>query len=351
MIPQLYSADALGYPLQRIGGLYQTQSCTVTREINGEYALDLILPVNAAHWQDLHQGAVIEAIVDAESAAKRFVIASIRRDLGGSISVYAQHESYRYNSVMVAPFLNGGILRGAQWAFLQAASHVVNAPAGLQMNYALTSAATGSPHLLKPVSLRAYLLDKLVKDWGGEIQFEGDSISWVDAIGEDRGARIVYGGNLLKLSTRQEAQGFETAIYPYFGEAGSDTKPLVEIPGKILQYSTAASAPIAKVIAVDFTREFETVPTPEELLAEAQRYAEQNAVAAMPLGLDLSHVDQRGSVPIRLGDTVLIKCDHFALNEKRRVRKMVFDVLLERVERVELGDALSTFAGAMLNLK
>lgn len=348
MIPQLYSGDTLGYPVRRIGGLYQATECLATSEINGEFSLTLKMPVSAAHWENLTRGAVIKAVKDSVSEPENFVIASIGEELDGLISVYAQHESYRYNSVMVSPFLNGGVRRGAQWAYEQAEAHLVNAPAGLTMAYHLSSTALGKPHLLTPTSLRKYLIETLVPDWGGEIVFSGDDIDWVDGIGQDRGARIVYGSNLLTLQIQLSEQDFETGIYPYYGRAGDAQKPLVTIQGDILDYGV--SAPITKIIPVDLTSRFESTPTQTELLEEAQRYKNKHKRTTLPQSLALESVRRIGSAPICLGDAVLCICDQLGQHQKHRVRKLVYDVLNEREQSIDIGDEQSTFAKTILGL-
>lgn len=346
MIPQLYYLNGEGSADSRIGGLHQALTCRTIQEINGEYALELTMPIGAEYWESLELGNGIQAKPDVLTDPQMFTIEHRRRATGGLIEVYAVHQSYRFNSVMVTPFLNNGVLRSAKWAFGQARANAVNPPSGLAMTYSRSIDPTGGPHLLKPASLRSYLLEDLAPNWGGEFRFDGLTVEWLDEIGTNRGARISYGGNLLSLEEEQ-AQEYESGIYPYYGEAGSTDRPLVEIPGKILMYPI--TAPLRKIIPMDTTSWFEAQPSPAQLLAEAQRYAAARSASLTDQSLTIEKVWQKGEKPICVGDTVNVLYTKFGIQEDRRAKRMIFDVLKERVETIELGEKRSTLASNILN--
>lgn len=348
MIPQLYTLNSSGGPSIRIGALHQALTCEVTQEINGEYALTLTLPINADHWSSLVLGNGIKAIPQPGADPQMFTIQSRRRSIGGVIEVYAVHQSYIYNSVMVSPFLNGGVSRSASWALYAARDNAVGAPSGMSVGYHRAANPTGSPHLLTPCSLRSYLLEDLAVNWGGEFRFTGLSVAWVDALGSDRGARIAYGGNLLALE-EELTQEYESGIYPFYGEAGSADRPLVEISGKVYNYP-GVTLPLKKIVPVDMTDRFELTPTAEQLLDETTRYAAARILNRATQALTVQKVLQKGEKPIWLGDTIEILFDKFGIRQKRRVKRMIFDVLKERVKTVELGEMPSTLASTILGI-
>lgn len=349
MIPQLYTADSNGYPIARIGGLYEAESCVVVQEINGEYALNLSMPLGAKHASEMLQGYVIQATVDALwTTPQKFVIVSVEKELDGYANVYATHESYRFNSAMLSPFLNGNQTCNAEWAIQQVREHLVNAPYNTRISFELTNTALGFPHLTTPRSLRSYLLESLIPEFGGEVIWEADnSIRWVDQRGLDNGAKIVYRGNLLSISVEQQETEYETGIYPFYGEYGDADKPLVEIVGKILDYNLTFPR-ITKIIPVDLTDKFESTPTPAQLLTAANNYKAQNKKEVLPSALVVERFEQKNDVPIQLGDTVEVQCEPVGTAEKRRVRKMEWDVIHERIVSMEVGDPLSTFAATIL---
>lgn len=349
MIPQLYTADRNGYPIDRVGGLFEADACLVTQEINGEYALNLSMPIGAKHSGELIQGYVIKSTVDRMGdIPQNFVITSSQRELDGHISVYATHESYRFNSAMISPFLNGNQSRSAAWAIQQVRNNLVNAPSNMQISVEITNTDLGNPHLTTPKSFRSYLLEELIPEFGGEVIWEAsNSVRWVNRRGLDNGAKIVYRGNLLSLTVEQQETEYETGIYPFYGVKGDANKPLVEIVGKILDYGLALPR-ITKIIPVDLTSRFESIPTQAQLLAAAQLYKAQNAKALLPSALAVERFEQKNDIPIQLGDTVEILCEPVGVAEKRRVRKMVWDALNEKITSLEVGDPLSTFASTIL---
>ena len=65
MIPQLFYLDGEGSADSRIGGLHQALTCQVIQEVNGEFAINLTMPIGAEHWEDLNLGNGIQVKPDA----------------------------------------------------------------------------------------------------------------------------------------------------------------------------------------------------------------------------------------------------------------------------------------------
>lgn len=349
MIPQLYTADAVGRPLTRIGGIHQATRCDVVQEINGAWTLELEAPVGCDHFARIAQGNVIEARVDPTAGrVQPFLIKDVQRALSGrAVSVQAEHISYHYNNVMLAPFLNGGVRRSAQWAWstwISAAANNVQA----QQLYRATIAETGAPHVLTPMSARAYMMEQLVPAYGGELLFDGLNVSWVDSIGQDRGARIVYASNMVSCDAAYQDQEIVTAIYPYYGSQGDENRPFVELPEKVL--NVGIQAPFQRVLPVDLSGEFEQTPTEAQLRTAAQAWIAANRKSALPPSITVEAVDLPGSVPIYTGDVVTVYFQAFGISEARKVQSTTYDVLRERTSSITVGAKRQTFVKTILNL-
>lgn len=349
MIPQLYTADAVGRPMTRIGGIHQATRCEVVQEVNGAWTLELEAPTGCDHFARIAQGNVIEARVDPNrERVEDFLIKTVNRSLTGrAVTVQAEHISYHYNNIMLAPFLNGGTRRSAQWAWDAWKSAAINNVQAQQL-YRATISATGAPHVLTPISARAYMMEQLVAAYGGELYWSGLNVDWMDSIGQNRGAKIVYASNMVSCDVDYEDQGIITAIYPFYGSQGDENRPFVQLTERILDIGIAA--PFQNVIPVDLSSEFEETPTEAQLRTAAQAWIAANRQSILPPSITVEAVDLPGGIPIFTGDTVNIYFQAFGISEGRKVQSTTFDVLRERTISITAGAKRQTFARTILDL-
>jgi phage-related protein len=190
------------------------------------------------------------------------------------------------------------------------------------------------------------LFEDLAGEFGGEYDFDGYNITWVDALGQDRGAVVKYGINLLDLEVENVLDGYESGIYPFWGEAGSTDRPLVEIADKILYYSTPGYYPMQIIRPVDMSEYFETQPTPTDLAIRARGYERTHTKLTPPRAFTIHRIKRQGDVPIDLGDTIRITHRKWSTNEQVRVVGLTLDALRGKVRDLEVGAGKAT----LLNL-
>ena len=347
---QLYNADARGVTGTRICPLPDVTEAVVRREINGEYSLSSTLSRGARHENEIQIGRAIKAAVNEAGTEQTFIIKRRTRSLTGGISVYAEHQSYLYNGLILGAgdaIENGqprivflGIRKAAVPDITDISTWTYSRSSSLRAKF---------PCRDGPITVMAGLKDHLVGNAGGELIFDGFNVEYVDAMGSDNGAYYSYGINLTELESEDILDGYASGIYPFWGRKGDADRPLTILTDPVLPYS--GTFPLQVIIPVDLTDKFDAQPSQAQLLAAAQEYAALNTPTGVPISLNASRVKISSEVPVDLGDTVTVICTPWGLTQQTRIQALNFDALRGRVIDVELGTVNPGFAGAVKNMK
>lgn len=347
---QLYNADARGVTGTRICPLPDVTEAVVRREINGEYSLSSTLSRGARHENEIQIGRAIKAAVNEAGTEQTFIIKRRTRSLTGGISVYAEHQSYLYNGLILGAgdaIENGqprivflGIRKAAVPDITDISTWTYSRSSSLRAKF---------PCRDGPITVMAGLKDHLVGNAGGELIFDGFDVEYVDAMGADKGAFYRYGVNLTELESEDILDGYASGIYPFWGRKGDADRPLTILTDPVLPYS--GTFPLQVIIPVDLTDKFDAQPSQAQLLAAAQEYAALNTPTGVPISLNASRVKISSEVPVDLGDTVTVICTPWGLTQQTRIQALNFDALRGRVIDVELGTVNPGFAGAVKNMK
>ena len=352
-ILQLYNADAIGVAGTRICALSECSEATVRREINGAYYLEFKMPAGAQFENEIRVGRAVKSTVNENKGTAYFIIKKRRRTLSGGMSVYAEHQSYYYDSVI----LRGGGASAAATSSLVFNQDVNSTHPSVSGLGTFTNSLTGkttitkaTPLVSSPTTLRADLLGRLVKTFGGEYSFKGFNISWLDRVGYNRGAVYRYGVNLTDMESEDVLDGYASGIFPYWGSLDPRTNTgIVTIDSWTLDYP--GTYPLQVYKPVDFTKQFETQPTPAQLLAAAQEYVAKNAPSGIPVSIKASRARIEGDVIVGLGDTVTIINTPWGINQQTRIFALNFDPLRDITRDVEFGTVNTGFAGAVKDMK
>lgn len=347
---QLYNADARGVTGTRICPLPDVTEAVVRREINGEYSLSSTLSRGARHENEIQIGRAIKAAVNEAGTEQTFIIKRRTRSLTGGISVYAEHQSYLYNGLILGAgdaIENGqprivflGIRKAAVPDITDISTWTYSRSSSLRAKF---------PCRDGPITVMAGLKDHLVGNAGGELIFDGFNVEYVDAMGSDNGAHYSYGINLTELESEDILDGYASGIYPFWGRKGDADRPLTILTDPVLPYS--GTFPLQVIIPVDLTDKFDAQPSQAQLLAAAQEYAALNTPTGVPISLNASRVKISSEVPVDLGDTVTVICTPWGLTQQTRIQALNFDALRGRVIDVELGTVNPGFAGAVKKMK
>lgn len=348
MKPILFPSTATEFNTQGLGVLTDAISCTVTEERNGAFELMMQYPDTGVHFDEITDRCIIYAIPSPYRAPQPFRIYRITRPMDGIIMVYAQHITYDLSGVPLNPFT------------------AINAPdalSKLSLNAAVDSpftfwtdkATAASFAVSTPSSTRSVLggsSGSILDVYGGEYEWDGFTVRLYGHRGYDNGVVISYGKNLTDIEQDRNISNVATGIYPYWTNAEG---ALVTCDPKIV--NAPGTYDFTRVVPVDFSNDFETQPTPEQLQARAEKYVEDNKIGIPKTSITASFV-QLEQFPeyedlallekCDLCDTVTIRYPRLGVEAKAEIVKIETDVLLERYNSVEIGDVRTNIADTIV---
>lgn len=350
MKPILYPAAETEFVSQGLGVLSDAISCTVTEERNGLYELEMEYPIDGQHFPDLTDRCLIFAIPSPYRNPQPFRIYRTTKPINGKCTIYARHIRYDLAGVPVKPF---------------SASNAPGAMAGLQTNAAIsnpftfwTNKTTAANFSAAVPSATSSLLGgqtgSILDVYGGEYEFDKFAVKLYDQRGQDNGVTIRYGKNMTDLEQDRNIYNVATGIYPYWQAADGSTlvtcdPAIVPAPG---------TYDFEKVVPVDFSQDFQDAPTPEQLLERAQTYVQSNNIGVPTVSLTVSFVQLEQTEQYKnlallekcdLCDTVTVQYEKLGVSAKAKIVKIVTNVLLERYDSVEIGEARTNIADTIAN--
>lgn len=335
-----------------MGVLRDAVSCTVTEERNGAFELEMIYPITGQHYSSLALRGLILAKPNPYSEAQYFRIYKISRPIGGQVTVNAQHISYDLSGVPGGPCkaLN------AVDALQQLKSH-----AAVNCDYSFwTDIQTVADFAVTvPGSLRSLLggVEGSVLDvYGGEYEWDNTTVKLHSQRGTDRGVTIRYGKNLTDLTQEESCAEVYTGVYPYWVDSDGN---VTQITGNPVVNVPDGSYDFERVLTLDVSQDIKEQPTAAQLRQAALDYISANKVGVPKVSLTLSfaqleqtaeYADMSLLERVCLCDTVHVQFAKLGVSADARCIKTVYDVLLERYDSVELGDARSSLANTVADM-
>lgn len=344
MKPILFPSTATEFKTQGLGALSDAISCYVTEERNGEYELEMEYPVDGIHFSEIAKRCILLAIPSPYRLPQPFRIYRITKPLNGVCTIYAQHISYDLSTTPLNPFT------------------AANAPAamnGLSVNAAIPSefafwtdkATVANFAVTVPSKTRSVLggqTGSILDVYGGEYEWDGFTVKLHNQRGNDGGVVIRYGKNLTDLQQEENISNVLTGIYPYWTDTDGN---LVVCDPKIV--NAPGTYDFQAVDPVDFSQDFDEQPTPAQLQARAESYVQANNIGIPVVSISVSFVQLEQTEEYKdlallekcdLCDTVTVQFEKLGVNAKAKIVKIVTDVLLERYDSVEIGDARTNIA-------
>lgn len=348
MNPILFDKNTTDFSTNGIGRLSDAVSCIVTEERNGSYELEMTYPVTGHFYKDIRYSNIIFAIPADGEKEQAFRIYKVSKPINGVVTVNAEHISYQLSYIPVSPFK---------------AQNVSGALEGLKNNAAeycpftfWTDKTTEAAfEVTEPVSLRSRLggvQGSILDVYGGEYKWDMYTVRLYNKRGNDNGVTIRYGKNLIDLKQEETIENTITGIYPYW--KGSES--MVTLPEKTVSAENAGNYPYKRTIPVDFSSNFDEVPTVEELRAAAKAYIKNNQIGIPSVSISVKfqplwNTDEYKNVAplerVKMCDTITVIYEELGVNAKAEVNKTQYDVLLERYKVIELGDARSNLAATI----
>lgn len=346
--PILFSSTETAFLSNGIGVLPDAATCKVTEVRNGSFELAMTYPVTGIHYVDIEKRSIILARPNTADDPQPFRVYKISKPMRGIVTVNARHISYDLAGVPVGPFT---------------AASPADALAGFQ-TYALTAnpftlstdivPESGGFAVDVPSSVRSWLAGKegsLVDVWGGEWYFDHFNAYLLASRGQNRGVEIRYGKNMIDLQQEENCEEVYTGIAAFWKETKNDVTTVVQTSPVILETETPHD--FTHILPLDLTGEFKQKPSVADLTAKADEYLTENPIDIPKVSLEVSFAQLAASTgyegrahmeDVRLCDTVSVYFQRLGVAATAKCIEVEYNVLLDRIESIKLGDAKQTLA-------
>ena len=344
--PILYSETETEYRTQGLGVLSDAITCKATEERNASYDLEMMYPVTGIHYDKIQLSCQILATPAYSETPQPFRIRKISKPIGGKVTVYADHDSYRLSYIPVMPFKASSCAEALQGLVDHAAE---DCP---YMVYTDKS-VTAEYNQTEPASFRSRLAGtsgSILDLYGpGDFKFDRHKISFLAHRGEDRGVVIEYGKNLIDLKQEESIENTVTGIVPFW-KSSDKNATVVTLPEKVVESSNVDKFPFKRTIVHDFSSDFQDQPTVDQLREKAESYVKSSLAGVPSVDLNVSFVNladteeykDLASERISLCDTVTVRFAKLGVDTKARVVKTEWNVLADRYESISLSSSGST---------
>lgn len=319
-------------------GQIQPLSCVVTEELNGIYELDFTVNVNDRHYADLKNSGLVKVTV-GDGSEQIFRIYKIDEPINMISSVHCQHITYDLSKVVVKPFTaTGAVNIKNQLVANMLGSYPFSTWTDISNT---TSTFTNDIPRYFRECLGGYegsVLDVLRPEY----EWDNLTVKLHARRGSDNGVRISYGKNLIDYSQEQNNENVYDGVYGY--------AVVDEVTYKADSYFNKTGATYPRILNVDFSSDYESgqVPTSAELLQKATTYAQNNSIEVPSINIKIEFVplwqteEYKNILPLErvsLGDTVHVYFDKLNVEASSRVIKTEWNVLTNKYDSIELGDA------------
>lgn len=370
MKPILYRWNENEFTTNGLGRLADAVRCTVTEARNGVYELEMQYPIDGQRFSSIELDMLIYARHSDATDLQPFRIYRISKPLNGIVTINARHISYDLNKITVRPFTADAIgeaLNGLR-------SYALNT---CPFSFATDKTTTGRFSVTTPATIRSLLggSEGSILDvyGGGEYEFDKFLVRLHTARGTDSGVTIRYGKNLLDLMHVHDAEKVYNGVAPYW-ESGDTVVTLPEgaiyIDAQVYdayrnearviytnQNGVEYEGPLndLKVVPLDLSQEFDEAPTAAQLREKAAAYlSAANRAPTESVKVNFVQLWQteeyKNVAPLqraKLCDVVTVIYTKLGVKVSAKVVKTVYNVLLERYDSMEIGDAKSTLASTL----
>lgn len=357
MIPILYEKTETTFTSNGLGRLSDCIRCIVTEGRNDIYEAEFDYPVNGVHFEDIQIGRIISCTHDEQGDTQPFDIYAKSEPINGVVTFRAHHISYRLNEITVKPFTAGSCAEALSKIDSQS---VTTNPFTFWTNKSVTATLMSET----PRKARAMLggeENSILDIYGtGEYEFDKFDVKLYLHRGQDTNVSIRYGKNLVEFNNDEDASGVYTAIVPYW--LGSETvgdesvTVLVTLPEWFLTSGHTIPSGREVIVPMDLSGEFSEKPSVSDLRTRAQsRLASSDGwlpnqtvrINFVQLWQTEEYKEYAPLQRLKLCDTCGVFVPMYNMSLRAKVIKVVYNVLLDRYDSMDLGDKPTTYAAAI----
>lgn len=357
MIPILYDRTETSFTSNGLGRLSSCIRCIVTEGRNEVYECEFDYPVTGVLFSEIEEGRIIACTHDEQGDIQPFDIYGRSEPINGVVTFYAHHISYRQNEIVVKPFEAGS----ATEAIAKIKSQSVNTnPFTYWTNKSVTASFTSEA----PKNARDLLMGEegsMLDVFGtGEYEFDKFNVKLYLHRGQNTNVSIRYGKNLADFQNEYDVSEAYTAVVPYWLGEVSDgeesVQTLVMLPELFISSGHSVPSGREVVVPMDLSDEFEDAPTVSELRSTAtSRLNSSDAWEAnQTVTVDFVQLWQTEEYKeyaplqrLKLCDTCGVFVPMYDTALRAKVIKVVYNVLLDRYDEMELGDKPTSYAAVL----
>lgn len=391
MIPILYDAQATNLGTNGIGRLSECTSCLVTEERNGDYTLELRYPVTGKLFPYLTVDAIIGAKPNRETEVDHFRIISIYAESMDTVVVTARQvalEAMRNNVYLGRPgyefgYSNLGDAADDLWKYDSALTNRVpgaNDPAVFPSLSFYSDITAADSNNLPPtafafqwnnvlIGIEGSFIDKC----GGELKYNGYSVSILRQRGDNYGVRLSYGKNITGIQQQTDFSDTYDGFIPFITLSEPYERNVIVAqhttsdPYKdMIVYSDARglyahnriqALDCNGVMVVDSMGEVDYDATYTACVNYIQQHPEWSlpdvttTVQFVPLGQTEEYRHLAEFESLDLCDTVQVYFPSLGVNKSAKVVKAVYNTLREKYDSLEIGTLKQTLAQTIKSIK
>lgn len=351
MIPILYDPSETAFKTNGLGILTDAIDVTVEEVLNGIFELEMQYPVKGIHFSEIIRRSIILAQPNPMTDPQPFRVYRITKPLNGIVRIYARHIAYDLQGIPVSPFSASG----AALALHSLKSFAVT---DCPFDFITDKSPAGTLTVSVPTSIWSLLggqQGSVLDVFGGEYQFDRYTVNLLTRRGMDRGVSIRYGKNLTSFEQDENCANCCTGIYPYWTDTEGN---LVTLPERIVH--AQGNYGYVKIIPIDFSNDWDTAPTEEQIRSRAERYITDNEIGIPDVSWTVEFValeqteEYKGMALLErvlLGDTVHVEFPEMGVSASARAVAVKYKPLLERYEKITLGRVKSNLAETIVKQK
>ena len=328
-----------------IGYLIDCSRCIVTEERNGIYECEFDYPVTGSHFDDIAIGGSIGCTHNEQGDIQIFDIYAKSEPINGVVTFQAHHMSYRLNEITVKPFTAGSCSEALGKIKSQS---VDTNPFTFWTDKTVTSEYT-SKFPRKARNMLGGEENSILDVFGtGEYEFDNYSVKLHLHRGQETDVSIRYGKNLRDFTNKEDSEDLYTAVVPFWlGTDAVGNEVLVTLPEWIVDSGKDSPSGRDVIVPMDLSSDFGEQPTEAWLRTRAQNKLSSSQAWKLKQNVTVDFVqlwqteEYRDFSPLQrvnLCDTVEIVVPMYDISVKAKVIKTVYNVLLDRYDKMELGD-------------
>ena len=346
MIPLLYEKDGIN----KIGELSNCIECLVEEERNGLFELTIVYPTTDEIFNSLEEENIIVCNANDTLKNQKFRIYMTKKLMSNRIEVYARHISFdlaydRVDSINITnqscEYSLNAIFKQSQFStHYRGHSDIINAQNYTIANVNCIEAIAGK---------EGSIIDTY--GTGAEILRDNTNIHVLNRRGNDNEVKIEYAKNLTGFELEEDFSELVTRINASAKYTNSETNESHVVEAKGIDSPLISNYSHPYIAHFDYSDKFEEgeTPTSEKLIALAKKEFSVNnkdkpkqnfKIEFIPLSKCVGYEDLEDK--ISLCDTVTIIDTRYNINTKAKVIRVVFNVLKDRYESMELGEPRTT---------